>query len=71
LLYHVVPGFYTADDVVSLTEATPFTTAGWSTVTIAANNGQPTINNSMITTTDIYASNGVIHVIDTVLVPSN
>jgi uncharacterized surface protein with fasciclin (FAS1) repeats len=40
-------------------------------VTIGANDGEPMINDSMITATDVYASNGVIHVIDTVLVPGS
>jgi uncharacterized surface protein with fasciclin (FAS1) repeats len=66
LTYHVVPGKVTADQVVGLTEAT---TAQGQKVSIKVENGVVMINNSKVTSTDIAASNGVIHVIDTVLLP--
>jgi transforming growth factor-beta-induced protein len=66
LLYHVVPGkFYGAQ-----VPATPYlTTAGGGQVAVALNSFKPYINNVLITTADIKATNGVIHVIDAVLLP--
>jgi uncharacterized surface protein with fasciclin (FAS1) repeats len=65
LTYHVVSGKVMAADVVSMTEAK---TVQGSMVKIDAANGVM-INDSMVTSTDIECSNGVIHVIDTVLMP--
>jgi uncharacterized surface protein with fasciclin (FAS1) repeats len=66
LLYHVVPGNVLAADVVSLETAD---TVQGQPVAIAVADGQVMINESMVVITDIEASNGVIHVIDTVLLP--
>ena len=66
LTYHVVPGKVMAADVVGMTSAT---TVQGGTVTINASEGVK-INDATITTADIEASNGVIHVIDTVLMPA-
>ncbi len=63
LTYHVLSGKFMASDVVTLSEAT---TVQGSKIKIDASNGVK-INNANITATDIIASNGVIHVIDTVL----
>ncbi len=65
LLYHVVSGEVTADQVVKLSSAE--TLAGKS-VTINTQDGVK-VNNANVLKTDIKADNGVIHVIDTVLVP--
>jgi uncharacterized surface protein with fasciclin (FAS1) repeats len=65
LLYHVVAGEVLAADVVSLTSAT---TLQGSTVAIDASMGVM-INDATVLQTDILASNGVIHVIDKVLLP--
>ncbi len=65
LTYHVVPGKVLAADVVKLTSAK---TVQGGSVKIAASNGV-TIDNAKVVTTDIAASNGVIHVIDTVILP--
>jgi uncharacterized surface protein with fasciclin (FAS1) repeats len=65
LLYHVVEGEFLAEDVVSLTSAT---TLGGSDVTIDATDGVK-INDANVVKTDVTASNGVIHVIDKVLLP--
>ncbi|MCW8983855.1 MAG: fasciclin domain-containing protein [Thermoanaerobaculales bacterium] len=67
LLYHVVPGKVTASDVVSLSSAT---TAQGSDIAIAVKGDTVMINNARVTQADVMASNGVIHVIDTVIVPS-
>jgi uncharacterized surface protein with fasciclin (FAS1) repeats len=69
LLLHVVPGSVKAADVVKLTEAK---TAGGSMVKIATNDGVKVGTSkgmSKVVTADIEASNGVIHVIDAVILP--
>lgn len=67
LLYHVVPGKVMAADVSDGLEAE---TAQGSTVSFAIHSdGTPAINEALITATDIEAFNGVIHVIDTVILP--
>ena len=66
LLYHVVPGKVLAADVVGLTSAT---TAEGSDVEITVDGSSVMINDSNVVATDIEASNGVIHVIDAVLLP--
>lgn len=65
LLYHVVSGKVLAADVVNLTSAT---TLQGQSVTIDASNGV-LVNDAQVTQTDVEASNGVIHVIDKVLLP--
>lgn len=66
LLYHVVPGKVMAADVVNLNSAT---TAEGSNVEIMLADGGVLINDANVTATDIETSNGVIHVIDTVIIP--
>jgi uncharacterized surface protein with fasciclin (FAS1) repeats len=65
LTYHVVSGKVMAADVVKLTSAK---TVEGGSVAIKAGNGVM-VNDATVTKTDIAASNGVIHVIDTVLLP--
>jgi uncharacterized surface protein with fasciclin (FAS1) repeats len=65
LTYHVVAGDVKAADVVTLTTAN---TVNGKAVAIDTSNGVK-INDATVTATDINASNGVIHVIDTVLLP--
>lgn len=66
LTYHVVPGAVYAKDVVELSEAT---TVQGGTVDISASAAGVMIDNANVVTTDIKASNGVIHVIDSVILP--
>lgn len=66
LTYHVVPAKVMAADVM----AGDVTTVEGSTFTIATEGGVK-VNTSNVTATDVAASNGVIHVIDAVLVPSS
>ncbi len=71
LLYHVAPGIFLAEDVVGAApiEALPTLLEG-STLAIAVADGGVIINDSSnVISTDIIAGNGVIHVIDAVLVP--
>lgn len=66
LTYHVVSGKVKAADVVKLDTAT---TVNGKAADVNVANGQVTIDNANVTATDIAASNGVIHVIDTVIIP--
>ncbi len=65
LTYHVVAGKVMSKDVAGMTEAT---TVEGSKIKIDATNGVM-INNAKVTMADLECSNGVIHVIDTVLMP--
>jgi uncharacterized surface protein with fasciclin (FAS1) repeats len=66
LTYHVVPGKVTAADVVKLDSAK---TVEGRAIKIAANDGKVKINNANVIKADIACKNGVIHVIDAVLLP--
>ena len=67
LLYHVVSGAVTADKVVGLTSAT---SVEGSPIAIAVKDGTVYLNDSaQVVTPDVMASNGVIHVIDKVILP--
>ncbi|MBW3585308.1 MAG: fasciclin domain-containing protein [Cyanobacteria bacterium 0813] len=66
LTYHVVSGKVMAADVVNLTSAK---TVEGSELKIDASNGVK-INDSNVTTADVAADNGVIHIIDSVLLPA-
>ncbi|MFD1914064.1 fasciclin domain-containing protein [Halodurantibacterium flavum] len=65
LTYHVVPGAVMSSD---LTEGMTATTVEGSDVTITLADG-PMVDGANIVTADIEASNGVIHVIDAVIMP--
>ncbi len=67
LLYHVVKGNVSSSQVVKLDRAT---TLSGQNVNITIVNGKVMINSSEVTTADVAASNGVIHVIDQVLIPT-
>ena len=67
LLYHVVGGTALSAD---LSDGQEILTAQGETVTVAINGETITINGAEVTMADIEASNGVVHVIDAVLVPS-
>ena len=66
LLYHVVPGSVMAEEVVYLDSVD---TASGEKVTITSGNDGVMINDAKVIITDIVASNGVIHVIDRVILP--
>jgi uncharacterized surface protein with fasciclin (FAS1) repeats len=68
LTYHVVPGRVMAEDVIRSGGARPATVQG-ERLTIAVRNGKVAVDGAAVTATDIEASNGVIHVIDAVIVP--
>ena len=66
LTYHVVAGKVLAKDVVGLSEAP---TVQGSSAKVTANDSGVMIDNANVIKTDIMASNGVIHVIDSVIIP--
>ena len=66
LTYHVVPGKVMAADVVKLDTAK---TVQGKSVNIVTKDGKVTINGANVIKTDIVCSNGVIHVIDAVILP--
>jgi uncharacterized surface protein with fasciclin (FAS1) repeats len=66
LTYHVVAGKVYAADVVKLDSAT---TVNGADITIRAGDEGVNVNEARVVKTDIGASNGVIHIIDTVILP--
>jgi len=66
LKYHVVAGKVMAHDVMTLHSAQ---TVEGQNITIETMNGGVMVNNAHVIKTDIAASNGVIHVIDAVIMP--
>ena len=66
LTYHVVAGKVMAADVVKLTSAE---TVQGQAVSIEVKGGKVYVDGAQVVTTDIKASNGVIHVIDAVILP--
>jgi uncharacterized surface protein with fasciclin (FAS1) repeats len=67
LTYHVVPGKVMAADVVKLSEAK---TVNGKMLKVEVNGGNVMINDAKVTSTDIAATNGGIHVIDSVVLPA-
>lgn len=65
LTYHVVPGKVMAADVKTMQAKT----VNGQSLAINVGNRGVTVNGAKVVTTDIAASNGVIHVIDTVVLP--
>ncbi|MDX1426022.1 MAG: fasciclin domain-containing protein [Kiloniellales bacterium] len=68
LTYHVVAGEVMAADVVELDEAE---TVNGEMLTVKTDGNTVMVNDAKVTAVDIPASNGVIHVIDTVVLPPN
>jgi uncharacterized surface protein with fasciclin (FAS1) repeats len=66
LTYHVVPGRVMAADVGKVQEAK---TVNGKMLMVSTKGGGVMINDAKVTSTDITASNGVIHVIDSVILP--
>jgi uncharacterized surface protein with fasciclin (FAS1) repeats len=67
LTYHVVPGKVMSSD---LKDGMKAKTAQGGEVTISLKGGKAMVNDATVTAADIEASNGVVHVIDTVILPS-
>jgi uncharacterized surface protein with fasciclin (FAS1) repeats len=66
LTYHVVPGRLTANDVISRTGAE---TLSGKSVSFSHSGDHVRVGDAVVTKADILCSNGVIHVIDSVLLP--
>jgi len=68
LTYHVVPGKVTSTDVVKVKEAK---SVNGTAIPIAVNDGKVNVDSATVVQVDIMASNGVIHVIDAVMLPDD
>ncbi|HSR52871.1 MAG TPA: fasciclin domain-containing protein [Acidobacteriota bacterium] len=68
LTYHVVPGRVTASQVTSLNSAK---TVNGQEIDIQVSSGSVMVDDAKVVKTDIMGSNGVIHVIDSVILPQN
>jgi len=66
LTYHVVPGAVSSGQVAKMTSAK---TVEGQSVTISAKDGKVMIDKATVVTADIIASNGIIHVLDSVILP--
>jgi uncharacterized surface protein with fasciclin (FAS1) repeats len=66
LTYHVVPGRDLASQVTKMSSAK---TVNGQSLTISVNGGTVMVDNAKVIKTDILCSNGVIHVIDSVMLP--
>jgi uncharacterized surface protein with fasciclin (FAS1) repeats len=66
LTYHVLPERVTAEEIVHLSSAK---TLNGEPLQITANQGHVQVNQSRLISADILCSNGIIHVIDSVLIP--
>jgi uncharacterized surface protein with fasciclin (FAS1) repeats len=68
LTYHVVSGKVTAADIVKAKGAKPKTVNGQS-LNVVVRDGGVSVNGAHVVAADVLATNGIIHVIDTVLLP--
>lgn len=68
LTYHVVSGKMTAAD---LKDGQKLTTVEGGSLKVVIENGKVTVGKANVEATDIMASNGIVHVIDTVLLPQD
>ena len=66
LQYHVVPGRVSASQVMGMTSGT---SVSGKTFTVSTMGNNVMINNANVVKADVMASNGIVHVIDTVLLP--
>ena len=69
LTFHVVSGKVTAADIVKAKGAKPATVNGQS-LNVVVSGGKVRVNGANVVAADVAATNGVIHVIDTVLLPT-
>jgi transforming growth factor-beta-induced protein len=70
LTYHVIPGVVLAETVVTL-DGQSVATVNGAEVAISVDGDTVMVNDATVIAVDVLASNGVIHVIDTVLVPAS
>jgi uncharacterized surface protein with fasciclin (FAS1) repeats len=69
LTYHVVPGKVSSGDIVKTGGARPATVNG-APINVTVRDGSVYVDAARVTTADVQASNGVIHVIDAVILPA-
>jgi uncharacterized surface protein with fasciclin (FAS1) repeats len=72
LAYHVIPGTFSAETIIAATGEEGFSTAtllGGTTLSVMLDGESVMVNDATVVAADIYATNGVIHVIDSVLLP--
>jgi uncharacterized surface protein with fasciclin (FAS1) repeats len=69
LTYHVVKGKVPAADVMKMKDGSKVKTENGKEITVGNKAGKVTVEGANVTKTDIEATNGVIHVIDTVIMP--
>jgi uncharacterized surface protein with fasciclin (FAS1) repeats len=67
LTYHIVPGYFSSEN---LTDGQTLTTLFGEQLTVRVENDQTFVDDVLITTADIPVKNGVIHIVDDLLVPS-
>lgn len=70
LLFHVLPGNISAAAVGKLHDGDKVKTVSGKEFTLGLKNNEVTVNGAHVSKTDIQASNGVIHAIDTVIMPN-
>jgi uncharacterized surface protein with fasciclin (FAS1) repeats len=70
LLYHVVPAAFDAEAVVALDGALVGTLLAENALMISVSEGGVMVNDANVVATDIMATNGIVHVIDAVLLPN-
>ncbi len=69
LTYHVLPAKVTSTDITGMGGMSNPATANGAMVNVTTINGSVYVNDAKVTTADVPADNGVIHIIDTVLIP--
>ena len=70
LTYHVVPGKVMASSVVKMNDGAKVKTVEGHEFTLGLKGGKVMVDRANVVSTDIEATNGVIHVIDSVIMPS-
>ena len=71
LTYHVIPAKVDAATAMAMTSPTSPPTVEGGTLQVTTSNGTVMVNDAKVVQADIMASNGIIHAIDTVLMPSD
>jgi uncharacterized surface protein with fasciclin (FAS1) repeats len=70
LLFHVLPGTLPSSTVRRMSDGDKVKTVSGKEFTLGLKDSQVTVNGALVSKTDITASNGVIHAIDSVIMPS-
>lgn len=70
LLHHVIPGKVRAEDVLKMKDGSKVKTRGSTEITVGHKDKQVTVDEARVTKSDIDATNGVLHQIDSVMMPS-